>query len=121
MASFLPVYLKHYYKDEGIFEDTKIISSIYNQSFEGTLDKELIKKLTFDNLPEDAIALYENPTYDNLMKATILHSDAILVASEELSSDLTKYIETSKKPFLPFEPKESFKETYINFIKKQVL
>ncbi|MEY2703094.1 glycogen/starch synthase [Flavobacterium sp. 20NA77.7] len=121
MASLLPVYLKHYYKDEGIFEDTKIISSIYNQSFDGTLDVELIKKLAFDNLPEDAIALYESPTYENLMKATILHSDAILVASEELSSDLTKYIETSKKPFLPFEPKESFKETYINFIKKQVL
>ncbi len=121
MASLLPVYLKHYYKDEGIFEDTKIISSIYNQSFEGMLDKELIKKLAFDNLPEDAITFYEKPTYENLMKATIFHSDAVLVASEELSSDLTKYIETSKKPFLPFEPKESFKESYVNFIKNEVL
>jgi starch synthase len=121
MASLLPVYLKHYYKDEGIFEDTKIISSIYNQSFEGMLDEELIKKLAFDNLPEDAIAFYEKPTFENLMKATIFHSDAVLVASEELSSDLTKYIETSKKPFLPFEPKESFKESYVNFIKNEVL
>lgn len=121
MASLLPIYLKHYYKDEGIFGDTKIISSVYNQSFEGELDVELINKLAFDNLPAENIDLYKKPTFENLMKATIDHSDAIMIPTESLSSDLTKYIETSKKPFLPFTPKEQLKESYLDFIKNKVL
>ena len=120
MASLLPVYLKHYYKDEGIFEDTKIITSIYATDFEGTLDAELITKLAYDNLPKEAISKYKEPVFTNLMKATIDHSDAIIIASENLPADLTKYIETSKKPFLPFTPKETFKETYLDFLKNKV-
>jgi starch synthase len=120
MASLLPVYLKHYYKDEGIFGDTKIITSVYASDFEGTLDAELITKLAYDNLPEEAISKYKEPVFTNLMKATIDHSDAIIMASENLPADLTKYIETSKKPFLSFTPKETFKETYLDFLKNKV-
>jgi starch synthase len=120
MASLLPVYLKHYYKDEGIFEDTKVITSIYAADFEGTLDAELITKLAFDNLPQEAISKYKEPVFTNLMKATIDHSDAIIIASENVSADLTKYIETSKKPFLPFTPKESLKEAYLEFLKNKL-
>jgi starch synthase len=54
------------------------------------------------------------------MKATIDHSDAIIIASENVSADLTKYIETSKKPFLPFTPKESLKEAYLEFLKNKL-
>ena len=80
----------------------------------------MMNKLAFDNLPQDAISKYKEPVFTNLMKATIDHSDAIIMASNDLSADLTKYIETSKKPFLPFTPKESFKETYLEFLKNKV-
>ena len=39
MAAMLPIYMKHYYKDEALFADTKIVTSVYNQSFEGTLNE----------------------------------------------------------------------------------
>jgi starch synthase len=120
MASLLPVYLKHYYKDEGIFEDTKIITSVYTSDYEGALDLEMINKLAYDNIPADTISIYKEPIYTNLMKATIDHSDGVIIASDDLSPDLTKYIETSKKPFLPFTPKELFKEAYLDFLKNKV-
>ena len=41
MASLLPIYMKHFYKNDALFSDTKIISSIYGQQFEGALDAEL--------------------------------------------------------------------------------
>jgi len=43
------------------------------------------------------------------------------VASDDLSSSLTKFIESSGKPFLPFAPKDRFAEAYTNFYKNQVL
>lgn len=121
MASLLPVYLKHYYKNEGIFADTKIITSVYNLGFEGELDVELINKMSFDNIDAKVLSGIKSPTYENLMKLTIDHSDGIVVGSEGLNPTLTKYIETSEKPFLPFAPKDEMNEIYTNFIKKHIL
>uniref|UniRef100_UPI0040475444 glycogen/starch synthase n=1 Tax=Flavobacterium sp. TaxID=239 RepID=UPI0040475444 len=68
MASLLPVYLKHYYKNEGIFADTKIITSVYNLGFEGELDAELMNKMSFDNIDGKVLEGIKSPNYENLMK-----------------------------------------------------
>lgn len=121
MAALLPIYMKHYYKNEALFSETKIVTSIYGHSFDGSLDKELINKVVFDGIPKEAIQDLENPDYDNIMKAAINHSDAVIIASESLSSSLTKFIESSGKPFLPFAPKDKFAEAYSDFYKNIVL
>lgn len=121
MAALLPVYLKHYYKDEGIFADTKIVTSVYNLGFEGSLDEKMKEKLAFDSVEGDSVSGIDKPTFESLMKLTIDHSDAVVIGSEDLNSTLTKYIESSKKPFLPFASKESVQELYTSFIKEEVL
>ena len=121
MAALLPVYLKHFYKDEGIFAETKIITSVYEQGFEGELDANLISKILFDNIDATAIDIIKNPSYENIMKLSVMHSDAVVAGSATLSSTLTKYIETSNKPFLPFTTKDTIKEAYTSFIKNQIL
>ncbi len=120
MAALLPVYMKHYYKNEALFADTKIVTSVYGQSFEGSLDAELINKIAFDGVPKDQLALLENPNFENIIKTSILHSDGVIIASENLSSSLTKFIETCDKPFLPFTPKDKLVEVYTNFYKNTV-
>ena len=42
LASLLPVYMKHYYKHEALFSETKIVTSVYNTGFEGNLDAAAI-------------------------------------------------------------------------------
>lgn len=121
MAAMLPIYLKHFYKNEALFSETKIVTSVYSQSFEGTLDAEMINKVKFDGIPDEAITDLEIPDYENIMKATVMHSDAVIIASENLSSSLTKFIESSGKPFLPFTPKDKFAEAYTDFYKNEVL
>jgi len=121
MAALLPVYLKYYYKDEGIFAETKIISSVYEQGFEGELDTNLLNKILFDNIDKEALSLIKKPSYENIMKLSVLHSDAVVIGSEKLSLTLTKYIESSNKPFLPFASKDIIKEAYTSFVKNIVL
>jgi starch synthase len=121
MAALLPIYMKHYYKNDALFANTKIVTSVYAQSFEGVLDHEMINKVKFDGIPADAILDLENPSYENILKASILHSDAIIIGSENLSSSLTKFIESSNKPFLPFASKDKFAEVYTSFYKNSVL
>ena len=112
--------MKHFYKDEALFSETKIVTSVYGQSFEGTLNIEMINKIKFDGIGAEAIADLEVPNYENLIKTSINHSDAVIIASENLSPSLTKFIESSKKPFLPFAPKEGFAQAYTSFYKKML-
>ena len=121
MAALFPVYLKHFYQNEGIFADTKIVTSVYNLGFDGTLDNQLKEKLAFDNIENSVASVVSEPTFENIMKLTIDHSDAVVIGSEDLNPTLTKYIESSKKPFLPFASKENIQELYTSFIKAEVL
>jgi len=120
MASLLPIYMKHYYKEEALFSETKIVTSVYSQSFEGSLDAEMINKIKFDGVPQDAIQELELPNYENLIKAAIKHSDGVIIASENVSGSLTKFIQSSEKPFLPFASKDKFTEAYTNFYKSML-
>jgi starch synthase len=121
MAAMLPIYMKHFYKNEALFADTKIVTSVYSQSFDEALNPEMFNKIKFDGIPAEAISELEIPNYENIIKASINHSDAVIIASESVSPSLTKFIESSGKPFLPFTPKDKFAEAYTNFYKTQVL
>ena len=115
MAALMPIYLKHFYKDEAIFTDTKIVTSIYSQTFEGSLNPDLIKKIAFDKIISSEVSALENPTYENLLKVSLNHSDAIIIGSENVSENLMQYITSLNKPTLPFIGKDNFAETYTNF------
>ncbi|MBA9073543.1 starch synthase [Flavobacterium gossypii] len=121
LAGMLPIYMKHYYKDEALFSETKIVTSVYSQGFEGNLDMEMMKKVAFDGIPNESIEHLAEPNYENIIKASVMHSDAVIIASDDLSPSLTKFIESSGKPFLPFAPKDKFAEAYTNFYRNQVL
>ncbi len=121
MAGLLPVYLKHYYKNEALFSETKIVTSVYGQSFEGTLNPEMLEKVKFDAIAEEEVADLAVPNYENVLKVAVKHSDAVIIASENVPLSLTKYIESSGKPFLSFAPKEGFAAAYTDFYKTKVL
>jgi starch synthase len=121
LASLLPLYLKEYYKNEPLFTESKIVTSIYNQSFDGTLDKNMINKVRFDNIEDKAIEVLDQPSYNSLMKVAIDYSDALIKGSEEIPSELEDYLKTSKKPVLDFFSIEEFADPYTEFYKTKVL
>lgn len=121
MASLLPLYLRTYYADEPLFADSKIVTSVYSNGFDGNLDGNMKKKILFDGITEDSISHLESPTYNNLLKVAVDFSDAIILAAEEISEDLSEYITNLQKPLLPYVPLQEFEEAYANFYSTEVL
>jgi starch synthase len=121
LASLLPLYLKEFYKDEPLFTESKIVTSIYNQSFEGTLDKNMVNKVKFDNIDEANVKLLETPNYNNLMKIAINHSDALIKGSSDLPRDIEDHLDACEKPVLEYFPIEEFAEPYTEFYNTKVL
>lgn len=121
LASLLPLYLKQYYASEPLFSQSKIVTSIYNQGFEGSLNKEMINKIAFDGIDTDSIAELQDPTYENLMKVVVKNSDAAIIGSPDLQEDLSKILNTSKIPVLSYKKREEFPQAYEEFYTTKVL
>ena len=121
LASLLPMYLKEFYKNEPLFTDSKIVTSVYNQSFDETLDKNMINKVRFDNIDEEAIKHLDKPSYVNLMKTAIDYSDALIKGSQEIPEELETYLNESNKPVLEYYSLEEFAEPYSEFYNSKVL
>ena len=118
MASFFPLYLKEIYKNEPIFQNSKIITSVYDTEFAGSLNKKLIDKIMFDEIEKNKIVSIMNPNYNNLMKIAIDFSDALIMASEKIPKELKDYLEQCNKPVLGYQSKNSFIEEYTEFYNK---
>ena len=121
MASLLPLYLRKYYEDEPLFSESKIITSVYGKGFEGELDSEMINKIAFDGIDKEGIAALVKPDYNNLLKVAVDHSDAVILAAEDLSDDLKNHIDKLSKPVLPYVSLQEAEEAYTNFYKTEVL
>ncbi|WP_291865005.1 glycogen/starch synthase [Maribacter sp.] len=121
MASLLPLYLKKYYADEPLFADSKIVTSVYGQGFEGELNEGMVSKIAFDGVAEEDISFLKQPSYNNLLKVAVDYSDAVILAAEEIPEDLQNHISNLDKPVLPFVPLQEFEEAYANFYDTEVL
>jgi starch synthase len=121
MAALLPLYLREYYKDDALFTNSKIVTSIYNNGFEGTLDKDLVKKISFDNIGLEKIDSLKEPNHHNLLKIAIENSDAVISGSEDNSEELLSYASSLNIPVLDYQPLDNFEDAYLNFYQTEVL
>ncbi len=119
MASLLPIYLKEHYKDDALFANSKIVTSIYNNGFRGTLNAELMDKVSFDKI--ENLESIKTPNHSSLLKIAIENSDAIITGSEDIDSELIDYAKSLDKPVLDYYPSDDFADAYLDFYETKVL
>ena len=118
MSSLVPLYLRKYYGDEPLFAESKIITSVYNKDFEGTLSNDIVEKIKFDSINDQDITVLKESSYNNLLKVAINNADGVIVASEEIPGELEEYIKNIDKPVLSYIEKDEFEEMYVQFYNK---
>jgi starch synthase len=121
LASLLPLYLKEYYKDEPLFSESKVITSIFSKGFEDTLNPDLVEKIKFDEINQEAITVLQTPDYNNLMKVAVDYSDGVIMASSEVPEVVADYVKNSKKPVMEYQYTDAFAEAYMDFCETQIL
>ena len=114
-SSLVPMYIKKLYYDDPLFENVKVIYSIFNNSFKGVLSNDLPEKLLFENLNESDVASVKKSNILNLHKFAILHSDAIIQSSPRINQKLKEYIKLLDKPFMDYPGDEDYTSKYQDF------
>ncbi len=102
-TSLFPLYLNTYYKDEPIFANSKIVTSVYAKDFEGVVSSQLHKKVSFDDIPEELIEPLRNADFENLQHLSLNFSDGYVIADQETPKSIENYSNYKQIPGLSFE------------------
>ena len=118
-SALFPFIMRNVYCNDPMFANNcKVVYSIYNDSFSGSIDNGLAHKLLGKNVTPEMLTLIKVPTWDNLTKFAIDNSDGIILATKEVKPEIIQYIKDSGKPMLEYsEGNENF-EDYENFYTK---
>ena len=114
-TSLVPMYIKKLYAGDPLFEDVKVIYSIFDNGFEGVLSDTLPEKLLFENLVEADVSMLKEPNINNLHKHAIDYADAVVQASADIDKEVLDYIKTSEKPFMEYPGAEDYIDAYQDF------
>ncbi len=114
-TGLMPLYIKKAFADNPLFADTKIVYSIYDDGFTGPLDKEFAAKIPIEGVTAKDVKHVNDPTFVNLTKLAIDHSDAIIYASDNVNPDIQKYVKKTGKLLLNFKTPEEYIEAYSDF------
>jgi starch synthase len=114
-TSLVPMYIKKLYSEDPLFENTKVIYSVFDNGYKGKLSDTIIDKLLFEDLEANDLAGLKNLNVNTLNKFAISYSDAIVQASEKINKSVLNSIEDSGKPFLDFPGDEEYEKEYLNF------
>ncbi len=118
MAALAPVYLKSIYSDDPLFQNQKIIYSIYNNDFKMPFRSTFADKLRFDGIDGDSLKLVKNPDYVNISKLAIRYSDGVIIGSEKINEELSAYVKTINKPVLSYHDENEYIDAYNEFYDK---
>ena len=92
MSSLIPLLIKTSYSDRHIFENTKCIFSIYENSFKEKLDKKMIDKIVDEDIDKDMLSSLKSNDYSGLIKIASEYSDAIIRPDKDLNKSLEESI-----------------------------
>jgi starch synthase len=105
------MYLKKVFYDDPLFRDVKIVLSLGDDKFEGSLAMDFKQKLEGEGVMDSAMTVLENPTYENLYRFVIEYADGVVVTSESANRELVEYARSRGKAVLDYQecdPKELF-------------
>jgi len=115
ITALVPLYLKRSFVDDPLYNNSKIVYSVYNDDFNKPLNKDFKIKLKMDGIKDDDVSGLTDPSFENLTRMAIEMSDAAIIGSNEINKSIHKYINSLEKPVLEYKPEEEYIDAYSDF------
>ena len=93
MASFIPIYLKTFYKTDSYFKDSKIVLSVYNEE-DTPLSPSIEEKMNFDNIT--SLKAFKKPSIQQFVIESMDLVDVIVKGDEFLQDELDEAFNKTK-------------------------
>ena len=98
ISSLVPLYIKKLYAEDPLFNKSKIVYSVYDTDFDGTLSSDIVEKLLFESsLQEDDLKGLGKADFVSLNKFAIDYADAVIKVGNNIDKRIVNYIDASAK------------------------
>ena len=114
-TALVPLYIKKAFREDPLFNDTKVVFSIYDNDFTGNLSKDFKKKAIIDGVTEKDLSAVTSLDYLSLMKLAINMSDGIILGSPTINKKVLDYIKSTEKPLLDYQDMDHYVDSYSDF------
>ncbi len=118
MTSLVPLFIKKYYYNDPLFEQSKVVYSLYNDDFKKPLNKAFKNKVRLEGITAEDVRQLENPTFENVSKMAVDYSDAVIKGTKSINSEVEEYVKSENKLFLDYQPQETYIDAYNEFYEK---
>ena len=118
ISSLVPLYIKKLYNEDPLFNNSKVVFSVYATDFPGELNKEICEKLLFaSNLNKRDVEGLKNPDYISLNKFAIDYADAVIKVGKKIDKRICKHIDSCGKPLMVHPGGEDgvYASAYVDF------
>lgn len=118
ISALTPLYLKRMYNEDPSFRASKIVYSLLNDTFEGTLDPRMAEKLRQEGFSDEELKSLTDkdaPDHEALSKLAIDFADGIVEGSEGVNPALIEYAIASGKPVLRYPGPENYSTACAQF------
>lgn len=105
-SALAPLFIKKGYADDPCFRNSKVVCSLYDESFSRPFQPDFAGKLRYDGIGDkevEAVKALGTIDYTTLMKLAIDFSDGIIMGSEKVDPELIRYATDKGIQQLPFQ------------------
>ena len=117
MSAVVPLYVKTAYREEPMFADAKIVTSLFTRQLKNELGTKFKHCVEFRDAKAELLEGYQDKfDFNELGKLAIDYSDGIIQAEAGVEPELLKYTADKNIPFLGYQ--EDFADAYETFYKQ---
>ncbi|MCM1110781.1 MAG: glycogen/starch synthase [Clostridium sp.] len=104
LTALAPLYMRRLYANDPTFSNAKIVYTLRDDAFDGSLDPRFVEKLTMAQVDPDDLAVAGSGVFDHISlgKLAVNFADAVVVSTENVAPELLEYAAASGKPVMPY-------------------
>jgi starch synthase len=114
MTGLIPIYMRAAYKNDPLFQTSKIVYSIYDTLTQTFDYEDFASKASINNLSSDDLKDFKNGDSTDMHKGAVIYADAVIKGSE-VNDDLQKVLADCDKPILEQVDSTEIGKAYLEF------
>ncbi|MEZ4911027.1 MAG: glycogen/starch synthase [Saprospiraceae bacterium] len=104
ITSLIPLYLKKAYRNDPVFQDAKIVYSVYDDELGSNFDSHFLDIAAINDLEREDLLPFVEDDMINLNSGAIKYSDGTIAGNESADSFVNTIGAKENKPFLLHQP-----------------
>ena len=101
-SSMIPFYLRRINKENAFFSGTKMVITLVDDAFEGSITGGLEREMKNDGATAKDLRLYGESDYLGIMKAAITYSQGVIIGSPNAHPELVAFAKENKRNVLDY-------------------